>query len=67
MKEKLKKITNEEVKNIIFDKDALRHIKKTGETPFEIKGINLSGYKAPDRLIELEIAFRRCSRFGVFE
>jgi N-acetylmuramic acid 6-phosphate (MurNAc-6-P) etherase len=67
MSEKLTKITNREIKNIIIDKDVLRQIEKTGETPFVIKEIKSKEDKITDHLIKLEIAFRNCDRFGVFE
>ena len=67
MKEKLKKITNKEAKNIIPDKDALRYIKRTKEQPFVIKEFKAKKDKTTDRLIKLEIAFRKCDRFGVFK
>lgn len=64
MKEKLKKITNKEVLDIIADKDALKHIKEKGVIPLEVRDVK-SNIK--NNLIELEIAFRKCDRFGVFE
>ncbi len=66
MKEKMKKITNKKAKNIIFDKDALNRIEKTREMPLEIEDISSNRHRKTNHLIEIEIAFRKCDRFGVF-
>ena len=64
MKGKLKKLTIDEARNVIFNED-VAHIKKTDEPFFEISDKALA--RKTDELIELEIALRKCERVGVFK
>jgi len=65
MKVKLKEIKIKKARNIIPDKELVSHIIKTKEPIFEIEKSRLPK-KTKNRLLELEIALRRCERVGVF-
>lgn len=67
MKEKLRKVTIREFKNIVFDKKFLKQIKKNKEPILRVVKPEPQKKKPTDPLIELEVALRRCIRVGFFK
>lgn len=69
MKTKLQKISiNETGKNLIKDVEVIKEIKKTKEPIYVLIEPKISEKleKNTNQLLEIEIALRKCDRFGFF-
>lgn len=64
MSPKLKKITCEEARSVIVDKNVLKLVVNRKEPVFIIKSRISQDKKEP--LLEVEVALRKCERVGLF-
>jgi len=67
MKNSLKKISIAEAKTLVLDKEALASIEKNNDPIFRINENESAKSLVNNQLLEIEIAFRKCDRYGIFE
>jgi len=63
----LKKISTSEAKDLIPDKEILESVEKDNDPIFKISRPESTKDLLNNQLLEIEIALRKCDRYGVFE